>query len=265
MRLIIFRMKFRTKNKYHLLVSVIPVMLIAAGFKVAVHYLGWEIIPAGMSSFFPSILTGIIFLLGFLLAGVVGDYKESERIPNEISASLFAIWQEAEYAHAVSNSKAALNLMSKIKRFIPTLKNDYFLHGNDKLEHLIESFSEDIIEMGKEGVAPNYVIRMKTEVVALKKLINRITVIKNTDFIPSVFISIEVIAIVFLVVYCLLDVDPWWVVLILVSIFSFIIFSILHLIQDMEDPFEYDETHEVKSDEVSPEVLNTLQKEFERG
>lgn len=40
--------------------------------------------------------------------------------------------------------------------------------------------------------------------------------------------------------------------------------NILHLIQDMEDPFEYDETHEVKSDEVSLEVLNHLQDEFER-
>lgn len=258
-------MKLRPKNKYHLLVSVLPVMFIAAGFKIAIHYLGWEIIPAGMSSFFPSILTGIIFLLGFLLAGVVTDYKESEKIPNEIASSLYALWQEAEYAHQVSNSKAAQNLMSKIKRFIPTLKNDYFLMGNDNLEKLLESFSEDIIEMGKEGVAPNYILRMKSEVVVLKKMINRITVIKNTDFIPSVFISIEVIAIVFLIVYCLLNVEPWWVVLILVSIFSFIIFSILHLIQDMEDPFEYDETHEVKSDEVSLEVLNHLQEVFENN
>jgi hypothetical protein len=30
----------------------------------------------------------------------------------------------------------------------------------------------------------------------------------------------------------------------------------------MEDPFEYDESEDVKSDEVSLEVLDNLQKEF---
>ena len=250
------------KSKYHLFFSVIPIVLIAGGFKVGAHLLNWEVIPKEMSSFFPSILTGIIFILGFLLAGVVTDYKESEKIPNEIAASLYAIWQEADYLRNVSNIKAAENLMDKIKNFVPTLKSDYFLLGNDQLLKLIDSFSADIIEIGKEGAAPNYVLRMKAEVASLKKTINRITVIKNTDFVPSVFVCIKAIAIVFLTVYCLLNVDPWWGGLILVSIFAFVIFAILFLIKDMEDPFEYDGSDNVKSDEVSLQVLDNLQKEF---
>jgi ABC-type multidrug transport system fused ATPase/permease subunit len=255
-------MRIFIKSKYHLLFSVLPVVIIAGGFKIGVHLLNCEVIPKDMTSFFPSILTGIIFLLGFLLAGVVTDYKESEKIPNELAASLFALWQEADYVKIVSNSKHAENLKSKIINFIPTLKRDYFILRNDNLEKLLDSFSFDIIEMGKEGVPPNYIIRMKTEVTALKKTINRISIIKNTDFIPSVFVSIKTIAVVFLIVYCLLIVEPWWVGLILVSIFTFIIFSILFLIKDMEDPFEYDESDEVKSDEVSLEVLDNLQNEF---
>ncbi len=250
------------KSKYHLLLSVLPVVIIVGGFKIGAHLLGWEVIPKEMTSFFPSILTGIIFLLGFLLAGVVTDYKESEKIPNELAASLFAIWQECEYVRHVSNSKSAEKLMYKIKSFIPTLKHDYFIQQNDNLLKLLDSFSIDIIEMGKEGVAPNYIIRIKTEVASLKKTINRITIIKNTDFIPSVFVSINTIAIIFLMVYCLLNVDPWWGGLILVSIFTFVIFSILFLIKDMEDPFEYDGDVDVKSDEVSLEVLDNLQREF---
>ena len=250
------------KSKYHLLFSVLPIVIVVGAFKVGAHLLGWEVIPKEMTSFFPSILTGIIFLLGFLLAGVVTDYKESERIPNELAGSLYAIWQEADYVRQVSNSKTAEKLMQKIKLFVPTLKNDYFILQNDKLLKLLDSFSSDIVEMGKEGVAPNYIIRMKTEIAALKKTINRITVIKNTDFIPSVFVSINTIAIIFLLVYCMLNVEPWWGGLILVSIFTFVIFSILFLIKDMEDPFEYDGDDDIKSDEVSLEVLDNLQKEF---
>ncbi len=250
------------KSKYHLFISVLPILIMVGGFKVGVHLLNWELIPKELSSFFPSILTGIIFILGFLLAGVVTDYKESEKIPNEIAASLYAIWQEADYLRLVSNSKSAEKLMNSIKKFVPSLKRDYFLLQNDELLKLMDSLSADIIEIGKEGAAPNYVLRMKAEVASLKKTINRITVIKNTDFIPSVFICIKAIAVVFLTVYCLLDVDPWWGGLILVSIFSFVIFSILFLIKDMENPFEYDGTGDVKSGEISLQVLDNLQKEF---
>lgn len=251
------------KSKYYLFLSVLPIVFIIGGFKFSAHLLGWEFIPKDLSSFFPSILTGIIFILGFLLAGVVTDYKESEKIPNEIAASLYAIWQEADYLRIVSNSKSAEALMIKIKNFIPTLKRDYFRLKNDQLLKLMDSFSADIIEIGKEGAAPNYVLRMKAEVASLKKTINRITVIQNTDFVPAVFICIKVIAVVFLTVYCLLNVDPWWGGLILVSIFSFVIFSILFLIKDMEDPFEYDESDDVKSGEISLLILDNLQKEFE--
>jgi len=251
------------KSKYHLLFSVLPVVLLVGAFKIGAHLLSWEVIPKEMTSFFPSILTGIIFILGFLLAGVVTDYKESEKIPNEIGASLFGLWQEADYLRSVSNSKSAERLMLQIKNFIPTLKIDFFVLQNDKISKLIDSFSADIIEIGKEGVAPNYVMRMKTDVALLKKTINRITVIRNTDFIPSVFICIKTISIVFLTVYCLLNVDPWWGGLILVSIFTFVIFSILFVITDMEDPFGYDGSDEIKSDEIDLEVLDNLQNEFD--
>ncbi len=253
------------KSKYHLLFSVLPVVIVAALFKTGIHFMDWELIPNNMSSFFPSILTGIIFLLGFLLAGVVADFKESEKIPNEIAGSLFALYQETDYLWKTSGLKSAESMMIKIKNFIPTLKNDFFLQENDKLNQLIESFSTDIINLGKEGAAPNYVMRLKTEVAALKKMVNRIYVIKNTDFIPSVFISIRTIAVLFLMAYCMLKVEPWWGGMIIISIFSFVIFSILFLIKDMEDPFEYDESWEVKSDEISLGVLDNLQKEMEAG
>ncbi|MGE5393434.1 MAG: hypothetical protein ACM3P1_01755 [Candidatus Saccharibacteria bacterium] len=250
------------KSKYHLLFSVLPIVIIVGIFKVAVHHLGWEMIPKEMTSFFPSILTGIIFILGFLLAGVVTDYKESEKIPNEIAASLYALWQEADYLRTVSHSLTAELLIVKIKRFIPMLKNDFFVLQNEELMKLLDSLSEDVIEIGREGAAPNYVMRMKTEIASLKKTLNRISVIKNTDFIPSVFVCIKTIAYIFLSVYCLLDVEPWWGGLILVSIFTFVIFSILFLIKDMEDPFDYDGSDQVKSDEISLTVLDNLQEEF---
>jgi len=257
-----FYQKIR-KSKYHLLFSVLPIVLLAGVIKVIFHLLGWEVIPKELTTFFPSILTGIIFILGFLLAGVVTDYKESERIPNDIAASLFAIWQEASFIKNVQNCPSVPGMISRLKLFVPTLKEEFFLKRNDQLQKLLDSLSDDVILLGKEGATPNYLFRMKIEITNLKKLINRVTVIKTTDFIPSVFICIQAITITFLAVYCLLAVDPWWGGLILVCIFTFVIFSILTLIKDMEDPFEYDGTGHSKSDEVSLEILDNFQKEIE--
>lgn len=250
------------KSKYHLLFSVLPIVLLAGILKVIFHFLGWEIIPKELTTFFPSILTGIIFILGFLLAGVVTDYKESEKIPNEMVASLYAILQEAEYIKDVQNCPSADGLISRLRLFVPTLKEDFFLKQNDKLDKLLDELSAYVILLGKEGATPNFVARIKVEITNLKKIINRVTVIKTTDFIPSVFVCIEAITIIFLAVYCLLAVDPWWGGLILVCIFTFVIFAILFLIRDMEDPFEYDGTGFSKSDEVSLDVLDNFQKEI---
>ena len=251
------------KSKYHLLISVLPIVLLAGIIKIVFHIVGWEVIPKELTTFFPSILTGIIFILGFLLAGVVTDYKESERIPNEMVASLYALWQEAEYIKSVQNCPSASGLIARLQLFVPTLKDDFFLKQNDELNKLIDAYSGDVVLLGKEGATPNYIARMKVEITNLKKLVNRITVIKTTDFIPSVFVCIQAITITFLGVYCLLAVDPWWGGLILVCIFTFVIFAILFLIRDMEDPFEYDGTGFSKSDEVSLGVLDSFQKELE--
>lgn len=251
------------KSKYHLIFSVLPIVIVTGILKTTIHFLGWEIIPKELTIFFPSILTGIIFILGFLLAGVVTDYKESEKIPNEIAGSLYAIWQEAEFLKKVQECPSVPSMMLRLKLFVPTLKEDFFIKKNDRIFKLIDEFSYDVVLLGMEGAAPNYLFRMKNEISNLKKLVNRILIIKSTDFVPSVFVFIQAITIVFLTVYSLLAVEPWWGGLVLVSIFTFVIFAILNLIKDLEDPFEYDGSGVAKSDEISFEVLDNFQKELE--
>lgn len=252
------------KSKYHLIISVLPFVIISGGLKIIFHIVGWEVIPKELSTFFPGILTGIIFILGFLLAGVVTDYKESEKIPNDIATSLLVIWQEADYLRHVEHCPSVDGLIHRLKLFIPTLKKEFFLKQNDHLSKLLDEMSHDIIMLGKEGATPNYLLRIKSEIANLNRIINRIKVIKTTDFIPSVYVCIQTITVIFLLVYSLLVVEPWWGGLILVCIFTFVIFSLLKLIKDIEDPFQYDGSGHSKADEVSLAILDDLEQEFVR-
>jgi hypothetical protein len=240
----------------------VPLVILAAGMKTMVHFAGWEIIPKELTSFFPSILTGIIFILGFLLAGVVSDYKESEKIPNDIASSLYAIWREAKSTYKNFNSPEAAQLIEKIKLFIPLLRFNFFVKGDREIFKLLDGMYEDIVPLEKH-IAPPAVVRLKNEQANLRKLLSRIEVIKKTDFIPSVFVSLKAICTIFLAVYCLLTVETWWVGVLLISIFAFVIFSIVFLISDMEDPFEYDESGENRSDEIDLAILDQLKKDME--
>ena len=57
-----------------------------AAIKIVIHYLGLEVIS--FNPLFSALVASCVFLFGFLLNGVLADYKESEKIPAEISSAL---------------------------------------------------------------------------------------------------------------------------------------------------------------------------------
>lgn len=251
------------RSKYALLSKVIPIALFAAGLKFICSYLGFEPLPKEMISLFPSVLTGIIFLLGFLLAGVVTDYKESEKIPNDIVASLYIIWQEAEFVLRSTKSDAAKDLMMKLKNFVPAFRESYFFNKDKTILNYINSFTDDFLKMEKE-IIPAGLIRVRNEQSNLKKSINRITVIKETNFAPSVFAMIKLIVIIFIIMYILLHAEPWWGGMIVVAFFSFLLSTVVFLIDDLDDPFEYDMDGK-NPDEINFNILFEFHNEINRA
>ena len=47
------------------------------------------------SGLFTSVVGGAIFLIAFMLSGTVSDYKESEKLPAELSAAIENLYDEA--------------------------------------------------------------------------------------------------------------------------------------------------------------------------
>ena len=76
--------------KWKLMVSTLPVVLALLGLKLFLeHVLGFE----GLIDFSDVgiILTSGVFLIGFLLAGTMADYKEAEKLPADLSCTLETI------------------------------------------------------------------------------------------------------------------------------------------------------------------------------
>ena len=69
-----------------------PFVAAAAAGKLIFTELGWE--NVALNPLYTGLVAGNVFLLGFLLAGVLADYKESEKLPGELAASVETIADE---------------------------------------------------------------------------------------------------------------------------------------------------------------------------
>jgi hypothetical protein len=249
------------KGKYHLLFAVVPPTLLVASIKVSFHFLDWEPLPKDLISFFPSVFTGIVFLLGFILAGLLSDYKESEKIPNDLCSSLYIMWHEAEIAWKNTGAPAARSVLDRLRGFVPMFKNDFLIHRKESIFQLVDSFTEDFAVMDKQTV-PQFMSRLRNEQANLTRLLNRINVIKETSFAPSVFTAVQAISVIFLVFSFLLAVEPWWGGVLLIYFFTLVFSSLIFLIKDIDDPFDYTEDGH-SSDEVSLAVLERFHRTIE--
>jgi uncharacterized membrane protein (DUF485 family) len=75
-------MRLLKHTKWRLAFKVFPFVLIIILAKLVTHYLGWEFLT--LNTLFGAIISANVFLIGFLISGVLVDYKESEKLPGEI-------------------------------------------------------------------------------------------------------------------------------------------------------------------------------------
>ncbi len=76
------------RKRFRLFFAVPTVVVLLGGVKTAVHYFGLEFLQ--LNAQLTSDIGGTIFIIGFLLSGILAD-KEAERIPAEIRTAMEAI------------------------------------------------------------------------------------------------------------------------------------------------------------------------------
>src|SRR3954447_952093 len=80
-----------------LLLRAVPWVAGAVVLKAIFELAGFH--PLDLNPLLSGLVAANVFLLGFLLAGTLGDYKEAEKLPGEIAASLETICDEALLVH----------------------------------------------------------------------------------------------------------------------------------------------------------------------
>lgn len=240
--------------KWKILFQVIPIIILILLIKLIAHYFEYEIME--LNALFSSLVGATIFLIGFLISGVLTDYKESEKIPGEITSSLKNILDDSVTLKHQFSEQTYTDFINFQKDFCKNIK--LWLYKEISTEHLLihtDQFNKVIVQIDKDGVQANYIIRIKNEMGNIRKNLLRIESIRETDFISSAYAIVEAMAFVIISGLIFIKIEPFFAALFFTVLVSFLIIYMIILIKDLDDPFDY-QTNGESGTEISLILFN---------
>lgn len=250
----------RIWHKWHIAFWIIPILLVVAGLKFLANRNGYEVLE--LNALFTSLVAGTVFLIGFLISGVLTDYKESEKLPSELTATLKNLYDDTDTIFRSKGSAVAARFMDYQKIFSAQLI-DWFYKKEKTSEMLrrISGMNQYFAELDKEGIQPNYIIKMKNEQNNIRKIMLRVDTIRDTGFVGSAYAIVEAMGMLISVGLIIIHIEPFYVSLFLTLLANFLIYYMFFLIKDLDNPFEYAVKGE-QGNEISLKPLYDLVAEF---
>jgi len=245
-------------QKWSIALKIIPVIALVVILKLISHKYGYEIIT--LNALFTSLVAGTVFLLGFLISGVLTDYKESEKLPSEFAASLESLFDETYTQYKGKGFKAAKQFIDYQKEFMNAV-NDWF-YKKEKTQSLLVKISDMnkfFIDMEKEGIQAGYIIKMKNEQNNIRKMVLRIHTIRDTDFVASAYAIVEALGFAIAAGMILIKIEPFYESVFFTILVTFLISYMFFLIKDLDNPFDYSSNGE-SGTEVSLKPIHDWEK-----
>lgn len=252
----ILHMKLPLKfKKWHLSVKVIPILVAIFVLKLLCHETGFEFIS--LNALFTSLIASATFLVGFLITGVISDYKESEKMPGDMAASLETLRDEAFILVKNKDDKKAKEFLLYYDGFIVSIL-DWF-HRKERTRDILRKLGgmNDYFAHFESIMQANFLARMKNEQSTLRRMIIRVDNIRDMSFIQSAYAIAELLAFFVITGLLILKVEPFYEVLFFTMLVSFLLIYMIFLIRDLDNPFDYSE-HGESGTEVSIKPIHDL-------
>jgi hypothetical protein len=224
--------------KWKLMLTTLPFVVAVTLLKVGLEF-GLKYQGVVEFSDFGVVLTGAVFLTGFLLAGTMADYKESEKLPGEVATTLQTIEELLVLVAAQKPSfdgkalsKHVLTLTDAIRGWLVKKLT------TDQVFAALTDFSNVLVDLEKGG-GGSYVSRAASELATVRKHVGRIDVISRTGFLPPAYALLEVLLAMILGLMMVGKFKTPLAEFILVPFVSLVNIYMLRLIKDIDDPFDF--------------------------
>lgn len=222
--------------KWSLALRVLPLAILIAGGKAVSVHLGLEVIAE--SPLLSSVVTANVFLLGFLLAGTLTDYKESERLPGEVASHLESIADECWILGTGTGVPEAAECMDDVCE-VGTQIGGWF-DGKVTSDALLRSLSglDRHFLAFEPHTQANFISRLKSEQASVRTKLVRMETIRRTGFVSAAYAIAEIGFGLLLVAMMLSDMGPVVQSSFMAGVISFFLSYMILLIKDLDDPFE---------------------------
>lgn len=196
------------------------------------------------------VITGGVFLIGFMLAGTIADYKESEKIPSELACAIETIEDTILLGHGFKGGFDLSEVRKQLNEVTESIIN-WFKHGGSEEDvfRRINSITAIAMTMEKAGVGA-IASRVTGEQHNLRKLFSRVNVIKKTGFLVTGYALLEVLSIVIIILLLVSKFENETISIIIISFITQIFVYMLRLIRDVDEPFEYSPSGKVRAADI---------------
>lgn len=246
---------FPRLKKWHLVIKIIPILLSIIVLKVLFHRFNLEFIS--LSALFTSLIASTTFLIGFLITGVISDYKESEKIPGDMASGLESLYDEIYILNKNKGNEKTKDFLLFYGGFLNSVVS--WFYRKERTKNIIEKLHrmDDYFAEFESIMQPNFLARMKNEQSNFRRLVLRVDNIRDISFVQSAYAIVESLAFFVVLGLLILKVEPFYEALFFTSLVSFLMVYMIFLIKDLDNPFDYSE-HGESGTEVSIKPIHDL-------
>jgi hypothetical protein len=228
-----------TRKRLRLFFRVIAVVAVLIAAKAAIHELGFEFVTLG--ALLPTIVASAVFIIGFLLSGILSDYKEAERMPAEIRMALEAIHDDVFYFAQKTPNVDFEGVRGTLLGIVAALEDGLGTNGVDSdlsaAIAQIDKLSPAFAQLELRGISQNLLVRLRGEQDVLRKCLFRIYHMQKMQFVPSVYVLVQTLVFATLFLFLFLKTERSFESALIFGFVSYMFVYALHLVETLEQPF----------------------------
>lgn len=238
--------------KHFLTWRLFPIVAVAVSVKLLLIHYHFPLFE--LNGYFSTLVAANVFLLGFLISGVLPDYKEAEKLPAEIAASLDSIIEECRVLYREKGIVEAKAVILHTETVANTLVQ--WFHADVRTRVAMNALSQyaELFYALEPHTQANFLTRLKQEVASIRRTLLRIRNIRELPFATPAYAVAEFFTAIVIISVLVVDIGTVQESVFITGAITYLLIYMIALIRDLDNPFHFrDNAH--LSDEIAIKPL----------
>lgn len=179
------------------------------------------------------IVTATALVIGFMMAGIMADYKEGEKLPADLACALQAI-DDCILSEASNLSDTDFAALKRANSQLHSAIMNW-LFNKENAENSYIALQAILTLKSPQSFKTNVLKNID----ACRRSITRVDVIRRTDFIPTGYALLEVFVTITLTLLVFANFKSSIAQYLVIGSISLIYIYMIRLIRDLDNPFDY--------------------------